>query len=113
MDSMQWAILLALYIVYTIPLYLIAAKSEHEHAWLAFIPLADIWLMCDMADIPLYAVLLCLIPYGVGLFQIIVWWRLAENANKPGILGVLMVIPIINLIVGYYIALYEPKTPRY
>jgi hypothetical protein len=108
-DNLLWS--LVIYLVYTLPLFLIAWKSEHPLSWLAFVPLANLWLMCDMTDLSLAYAFLIFIPFVGGLiFQAIVWWNLSENTNKPGWLGLLMVIPFINLIVGYYIALVEPET---
>jgi hypothetical protein len=93
------------YAVYTTPVFLIAWKSEHPLAWLAFVPLANIWLMLDMADLGCATVLLFLIPLvGAVIFYAMVWTRLAENTNKPSWLGLLMVIPVVDLFVGWYIA---------
>ncbi len=99
-------------ILYGIPVYIIAKKSEHQYSWFAFIPLANLWLMCDMADVELYwlaAVIVAgFIPFIGGLaalvFNAVIWMRLAENAEKPSWYGVLMDIPVVNLVVGYYIA---------
>lgn len=101
---------LVFYVVYTLPLFLIAWKSEHPMSWLAFVPIANIWLMLDMADLPFpYAILLFIPIAGVMAFQALVWWHLSENTNKPGWLGLLMVMPFLNLFVGYYIAIVEPE----
>ncbi len=115
MDNI-FTLLLALlaYIAYALPLYIIAKKSEEENAWLAFVPLVNFWLMCQMADLSLLWLLFAiLIPGGFFLFQIVVWWRLAENTNKSGFWGVLMVIPYVSFFVGYYLALYDPPNARY
>lgn len=95
------------YVIYTLPLFLIAWKSEHDLAWLAWVPIANLWLMCDMADLDLWWILIAmLVPFVGGIvFQAMVWMRLAENTNKPAFLGILMVIPIVDIVVGYYIAM--------
>ena len=101
---------LVLYVIYTLPLFLIAWKSEHPLSWLAFVPLGNLWLMCDMTDLPLVYILWVVVPIvGVSIFQGVVWWNLSENTNKPGWLGLLMVLPLVNLGVGYYIAVVEPE----
>jgi uncharacterized membrane protein YhaH (DUF805 family) len=107
-------IVVSAYIAYALPLYIIAKKSEEEYAWLAFVPFANLWLMCQMTDLSLIWLILSLfIPPVACLFQIVVWWRIAENTNKSGFWGVLMVIPYVSFFVGYYLALYEPPHTRY
>lgn len=95
------------YVVYTLPLFLIAVKSEHSLAWLAFVPIANLWLMCDMTDLDLWWILIAMLVPLIGgiVFQAVVWMRLAENTNKPSWLGLLMVIPLVDIAVGYYIAM--------
>jgi hypothetical protein len=102
---------LVLYIIYALPLFVIARKSQHPMAWLAFVPLADLWLMCDMADKEIWWILVALLVPFVGwvLFNIVVWTAIAENTNKPSWLGILMVIPVVNLFVGYYLAFYDSE----
>lgn len=99
------AVSLALYVIYTLPLFVIALKSDHPYAWLAWIPFANIWLMCDMADLGLGWILILFIPYlGALVFQAVAWMRISENTNKPSWLGLLMVVPLLNLPTGYYMA---------
>ncbi len=85
------------FIFYEAPIFVIAYKSEHPYSWLAFVPFANTWLMCDMADLDLS-------DSFNPLFYIIVWMRLAENANKPSWLGILMILPLVDWVIGYYIA---------
>jgi uncharacterized membrane protein YhaH (DUF805 family) len=99
---------IVIYIIYALPIFIIARKSEHSCAWMAFIPLLNLWLLLDMADMELAWLLLYLIPIVNILFFIYLWMRIAENTNKSMWWGVLMVVPIVNLFVGYYLALYEP-----
>ncbi len=98
---------LLLYIIEVIPVYVIAQKSGHEYAWMAFIPIANLWLLCDMADMEVWFLIVWLIPYVNFIFLEVIWWRIAENTNKPGWIGLLMPIPLINLPVGYYLAFAE------
>src|ERR1041385_8639850 len=101
------ALWIGLYIIEVIPIYVIARKSGHEYAWLAFVPIANLWLLCDMADMEVWFLIVWLIPYVNFIFLAIIWWRIAENTNKPGWIGLLMLIPLVNLAVGYYIAFAE------
>ena len=101
------ALWIALYIVEALPVYVIARKSAHEYAWLAFVPIASFWLLCDMADLETWFLILWLVPYVNLVFLFVIWWRIAENTNKPGWIGLFMPIPLINLPVGYYLAFVD------
>lgn len=109
--ELMWEVFV--YVLYTLPLFMIAKKSEHPYAWLAFVPLANLWLMCDMADKDVWWIILFFVPLINIIVYIAVWMALAENTNKPAWLGILMIFPIIGLITAYYLAFYEPKTSRY
>ena len=98
---------LGLYLVYTISVFVIAQKSGHEYAWLAFIPVANLWLLCDMADVGCLWALLMLVPGLNILFYAFLWMRIAENTNKPPWLGIVMVVPLLNVAVACYMAFAE------
>ncbi|HLK59014.1 MAG TPA: hypothetical protein VKU00_20810 [Chthonomonadaceae bacterium] len=46
------------------------------------------------------------------IFGIVLWWRIAENTNKPGWLSLFMLIPIVSIFVAYYMAFVEPDRIR-
>lgn len=105
---------LVIYTLYTLPLFIIAVKSEHSLAWLAFVPLANLWLMCDMADKELAWILLLIIPViGPVIFYAMIWMALAENTHKPPWVGLLTLLPVVGIFVAYYMAVYEPQARRY
>ena len=35
------------------------------------------------------------------------WMRIVENTNKPSWLGILMIIPVVNLAIMYYVAFVD------
>ena len=107
-------ILIGGWILYQLPLFTIAWKSEEPNAWLAFVPLGNLWLMCEMADKPMWWLLVILfVPIASPIMIILIWMTIAENTNKSPLLGLLMIFPLINIVVGYYLAFYEPKTVKY
>ena len=111
LSPLIWA--LAFYFLETLPLFLIAQKSEHPYAWLAWVPIANFWLMCDLADVPIIWLIAIIVFFPVlPLALIILWWRISESTNKPGWLGLFMVIPVVSIFVGYYMALVEPDEIR-
>jgi hypothetical protein len=95
---------LALYVYVSISLQIIAKKTNTANAWLAWIPIVNIFLMLNIARKPLWWFILCLIPLVNVVIMIIVWMAIAEARRKPSWWGILMIVPVVNLIVPGYLA---------
>jgi hypothetical protein len=99
-------VVLAFYIYAALALMAIAKKTKTPNGWLAFIPIANIYLMTQMAGISGWwtlAIFAAIIPIIGGLAilagMIYLWWIIAEKINKPGWWSILMLIPIVNIII--------------
>ena len=111
-NSMMFAGMLGTYLVFIAVLYIyvslalmtIATKTNTENAWLAWIPIANVFLMLSIAKKPMWWFVLCLIPLVNIVIFIIVWMAIAEARNKPGWWGILMIVPLVGLIVPGYLA---------
>jgi hypothetical protein len=99
-----WLFWLILYVYYAICLMVIANKTNTPNSWLAWIPIANVYLVCKIAGKPGWWVILFLIPFVNIVIAIIVWMKIAEARNKPSWLGILMIIPFVNLIIPGYLA---------
>ena len=84
----------------------IAKKKNIENAWLAFIPIANIYLMTQIAGLPAWytaGIVLVFIPFIgqilLGVLMVYIWWKICEALSKPGWWGVLMIIPIVNFVI--------------
>jgi hypothetical protein len=95
---------LVFYVYMALALSAIAAKTHTENPWLAWIPIANIILMLNIAKKPVWWIILCLIPLVNIVIIIIVWMAIAEARGKPNWWGILMIVPIVNLIVPGYLA---------
>jgi len=95
-------IVIYVYIAYT--LMVIANKTTTENSWLAWIPIANLYLMCKIADKPGWWLILFLIPLVNIVIAIIVWMKIAEKMGKPSWLGILWIFPPLGLIVQGYLA---------
>jgi len=95
-----WIVLwIAVYVWVALCLQIIAKKTDTTNAWLAWIPIANIYLMCKVADKPGWWTILFFIPIANIVFAILVWMKIAEFCNRPSWLGILMIVPIANLVV--------------
>ncbi len=98
---------LAGYVWLALCLHLIANKTSTPNAWLAWIPIANIYLMCKVADRSGWWTILFFIPLVNIIIAIIVWMGIAQARNKPSWLGILMIIPVVNLIISGILAFAE------
>lgn len=94
----------AMYVYMALALQTIAKKTNTENPWLAWIPIANIILMLNIAKKPLWWIILCLIPLVNIVIFIIMWMAVAEARNKPSWWGILMIVPVVGLIVPGYLA---------
>jgi hypothetical protein len=94
----------AFYIYMALALMTIATKTNTPNGWLAWIPIANLILMLNIARKPVWWILLCLIPLVNIIILIIVWMAIAEARQKPNWWGILMIVPFVNLIVPGYLA---------
>jgi len=82
----------------------IAQKTNTENGWLAWIPIANIILMLNIARKPIWWIVLFLIPLVGLVMYVIVWMGIAEARNKPSWWGVMVIVPVMNLIMPGYLA---------
>lgn len=104
---LAFAISFLVFFVYAaIVLMVIAKKTGTPGRWMAWVPIANFYLMAQIGGVPwwtLFAFLLFLIPFfGPAAFMGVVvwwWWKIAERRNFPGWYGILMLLPVVNLVV--------------
>ena len=99
-------VFLAIYLYMAIALMTIGNKTKTKNSWLAFIPIANIYLMTQIAKVSGWWTLLILAAWipivgslALAALAIYLWWLIAERRGRPGWWGILMIIPIINFII--------------
>jgi hypothetical protein len=132
------AVDVAIYVWLALCLHIIAKKTNTPRPWLAWIPIANIYLMCKVAGKPgwwtaIFCLLIILmIPGAIGLVMlpflalgggevptwflpamavmivaglvywvlfIIIWMAIARARNWPSWMGILMFVPLANLVI--------------
>jgi hypothetical protein len=106
-SAVQLVVGLAFYIYYAYCLMTIANKLGVENAWLAWIPIANIYLMVVIAEKPIWWIILFFIPCVNIVAACLVWNEIAVRRGRPNWYGWLMLIPIVNLIIPGYLAFTE------
>jgi hypothetical protein len=102
-----FVVLIAAYVYFALALQAIAKRTNTENDWWAWIPILQIILMLNIAQKPVWWIILFFIPLVGIVFMIIVWMAIAEAVKKPNWWGILMIVPIANLIVPGYLAWAE------
>src|SRR6266496_3109829 len=94
----------AAYVYFALALSTIATKTNTENPWLAWIPIANIVLMLNIAKKPIWWIILFFIPLVIIVMAILVWMGIAEARGKPNWWGILLIVTIVGLIVPGYLA---------
>ena len=71
----------------SLALQTIATKTGTANEWLAWIPIANLFLMLSVAKKPMWWFLLFLIPLANVVVAIMVWMAVALNLVVPGYLA--------------------------
>lgn len=103
-------IFVAVYIFMAICLMKIAKKTNTENAWFAWIPILNIILMVQCAKKPIWWIILFFIPFVNIVAAIMVWMAISKNVGKPEWLGILMILPVANIVIPGYLAFSDDTT---
>jgi len=103
------------YIYYAICLQTIAKKTGTENGWMAWIPIANLFLMCNIGKVRYIWLLLLLAAFipvagkllgplcNLALFGYL-WYMVAIARGKQGWIGAITVIPVVGLVTMGYLA---------
>jgi len=92
------------YLYSSLCLFLIAKKLDVPAAWLAWIPILQVWTFFQSAGKSLLWILLFFIPFVNLIVAVYLWMCIAENLGKNKWLGLLTLLPIANFILPAVLA---------
>ncbi|MBI2572843.1 hypothetical protein HYV86_03210 [Candidatus Woesearchaeota archaeon] len=99
-------LVIALYVYTSLAIMKIAQRLKVKNPWLAWIPIANLYLLTQCAQVPWWTMLVILVSWvpligGLAVAAVSVWWwwKIAERRGKEGWWGVLMLIPIVNFVI--------------
>ncbi|MBU0516422.1 MAG: signal peptidase I [Proteobacteria bacterium] len=99
--------IVAFYVYYALALQAIAGKTGTPNGWLAWIPIANLVLMCQIGKKPVWWFILLFIPIVNIVFGILIWMAIAEARAKPNWWGIMFIVPVMNLVMPGYLAWYK------
>jgi hypothetical protein len=97
-------IALGIYLFSSLCMFLIARKLNVSKAWLAWVPIIQIWTFIKSADKAWWWILLLLVPVANFFVGIYLWMCITENLGKNKLLGLLMLVPVLNFLFPAYLA---------
>ncbi len=95
------------YVYFAYTLSVIASKMDVEQAWMAWIPIANFYLMCRMADRSVWLLVLLMVPLANVVVLAVLWIDITNERLGFGWPGILAVIPVVNIAFSGYLAFSE------
>ena len=105
-----WIFAIAAYVYFALVLQTIAKKTKTENPWFAWIPILNVILMIQIAEKPIWWIILYFIPIVNIVIGIIIMIEVLKKRDYPGWWVILFFIPIVNIII-YGVVAWKDKTP--
>lgn len=115
-------IFLVTYIYSAICLQIIAKKTDTQYGWMAWIPIANLFLMCNIGKVKYLWLLLILASFVPVVGRIVgplcnlflfgyLWYMIALARGKEGWVGAITLIPVVGLFTMGYLAFSQGAAP--
>lgn len=88
----------AIYIYFALAFATIARKTHTPNTWMAWIPFLNMILLLNVAQRPVWWILLFFVPFVNVAIMVIVWMGVAKARGRPDWWGVFIIAPIANFI---------------
>ncbi len=103
---------LVLYIYLAYTMMILAHRLHAKDVWMAWLPIANLYLLTRMAHRQWWWVIGFFIPY-VNFFVIgLLWSEIAQRFGKNPWIGAAMVLPVIGIAVPGYLVISRPDYAR-
>ena len=103
-------IAIAFYVFFSLCLFLIAKKLNVPAPWTAWIPIVNIWTLVTCAGKPVWWLILCFIPVVNFFVFIYLYMCITENLGRNKLLGLLMLVPLVNMVFLGWLAFSKPES---
>ncbi len=87
-----------LYLYFSLCMYQIARKLGVPGAWMAWVPILQMFTLLASASKSGWWILLFLIPFVNIIVQAYIWMCVTENLGREKWLGLLMLVPVVNMV---------------
>lgn len=97
-------VMIAIYVYMAIALMKIAQKTETPSAWMAWVPILNLYLIVKIAQKPSWWFLLLFVPFLNIIISVLLWAQISKKLEKPEWLGLLILVPVANIVLPGYLA---------
>jgi hypothetical protein len=105
-----WLVILGFYLYSAICMLYMARKTKTKNGWFAFVPILNNVLMIQIAQKPVWWIILMFVPFVNIVISVMVMYYMVKRLGYPGWWVVLMLIPIVNLVVWGILAFSKKGT---
>ena len=91
-------VILAVYAYFAFAQYKIAQKAGHSSPWMAWIPIANLFQLIDIAGKQWFWILLLFVPFVNIICFAILWAEAAKRIGCSEVWGWLTILPFINFV---------------
>ena len=103
-DALALTLFVCFWAAWGISLQTIAKKTETPNGWFGWIPFLNVILMIQIAQKPLWWLLLLMIPLVNIVVACMLFMGIAYQVNKPKWVGAVTLVPVIGWFVLPYLA---------
>src|SRR3990172_748490 len=86
----------AIYVYFALAFSTIARKTYTPNAWYAWIPILNMVLLLNVAQKPVWWLLLFFVPFINIVILVLTWMGVAKARGRPDWWGLLIIAPIAN-----------------
>jgi hypothetical protein len=99
--------------VYTSWAFMVVAQKVGEQpAWLAWVPILNVYLLTKIAKVHPLSLLLMFVPIANIVYAVFLLMKIAERRGFPSWLGLFVLVPLAGLILPGYLAWAEPSKAK-
>ena len=86
------------------PLYVMGKESEEVMLWTAWVPIAQLFLLCRISEKPTWLMVLLVVPLVGLLVRIYLYGSLCHVRDKSFLMAIITAIPVIGFALPWYLA---------
>ncbi len=100
------------YVYGSIVLMKIAKKTNTPNSWMAWVPVLNLYLLCQIAGKSIIWFVMFFLPFINIVAMVVLWSAIAEKKGRPAWWGVLMLVPVVNVVIPGILAFSGPSAVK-
>ncbi len=92
------------YLALGIAMYSLGNKLSAENPWMAWIPILNLWLLVELAELDWWYFVGFFVPILNLFVFVFCWWRVFDQCDAPPPLSLLMLFPGVSIVLALWLA---------